>query len=178
MKSWIRLFNCFLLMGLLAVPLACRSAATKPAETKSKKKEATIFRVHLEVNSDASGRNHVVPILRSSPMLVCVDNNPLLNEGNVDKATVVESNGLFSLQILFNDQGKRILEMTTIASKGQRLAIYSEFGSARWLAAPLITRPILDGMLVFTPDASREETDRIVRGLNNVAEEMKKRNKF
>jgi hypothetical protein len=28
---------------------------------------------------------------------------------------------------------------------------------------------ILDGTLTFTPDATREETERIVRGLNNVA---------
>ena len=40
---------------------------------------------------------------------------------------------------------------------------------ARWLAAPRISQRIKDGVLVFTPDATREEAERIVRGLNNVA---------
>ena len=46
--------------------------------------------------------------------------------------------------------------------------------SPDWLAAPLIRRPIADGVLTFTPDASREEAEKIVKGLNNVTEKIKK----
>jgi hypothetical protein len=35
-----------------------------------------------------------------------------------------------------------------------------------------MTKRIVDGKLVFTPDATREEADRIVRGLNKIAKEM------
>ena len=38
----------------------------------------------------------------------------------------------------------------------------------RWIAALLITRRIADGLLTFTPDASREEADAMVLGWNNV----------
>ena len=55
----------------------------------------------------------------------------------------------------------------------RRLAIAAQFGEKevqmRWLAAPVIRKRVTDGILAFTPDASREETELIVRGLNNVA---------
>ena len=44
----------------------------------------------------------------------------------------------------------------------------------RWLAAPLITKRISDGVFIFTPDASKEETERIVNGLKNVIKQLQK----
>ena len=38
--------------------------------------------------------------------------------------------------------------------------------------APAVSKRISDGLFVFTPDASREEADEIVMGLNNVAKKM------
>ena len=52
--------------------------------------------------------------------------------------------------------------------------IFSEFGQARWLAAPMINKRISDGNYVFTPDATREEAERIVRGVNNVIKSIAK----
>ena len=54
----------------------------------------------------------------------------------------------------------------------------SQFGEMRWLAAPMITRQIQDGIFVFTPDASREEAERIVRGVNNVVAKLNKKFTF
>ena len=39
----------------------------------------------------------------------------------------------------------------------------------RWLAAPKISQPITNGLLIFTPDATEEEARQIVQGLNNAA---------
>ena len=50
------------------------------------------------------------------------------------------------------------------------------FGELRWLAAPILQQRIRDGLLVFTPDATREEAERIVRGLKNVAKTVQKHN--
>ena len=56
------------------------------------------------------------------------------------------------------------------------IAIFSQFGEEmkdyRWLAAPVINRRISDGVLVFTPDATREEAEEIALGLNNVAKKV------
>ena len=48
----------------------------------------------------------------------------------------------------------------------------SDLAENRWLAAPVIPSRIGNGVLTFTPDASREEADQIVLGLNNVAKKV------
>ena len=77
-----------------------------------------------------------------------------------------------SIFVQFDRRGTWLLEQYTTANRGRRIAIMSQFGQVRWLAAPKISKPITDGTLVFTPDATREEADRIVRGLTNVAKKM------
>ena len=41
--------------------------------------------------------------------------------------------------------------------------------NGRWLAAPSINRLVANGTLTFTPDASREEAEQLVKGLNLAA---------
>ena len=48
----------------------------------------------------------------------------------------------------------------------------SQLNAGRWLAAPLVQTHITDGLLVFTPDATREEADQIAAGLNTVAKKL------
>ena len=45
---------------------------------------------------------------------------------------------------------------------------------SRWLAAPVISRRIDNGVLVFTADCERDEADQLVLGLNNVAKQIHK----
>ena len=35
------------------------------------------------------------------------------------------------------------------AHRGRRIGIFSQFGDARWLAAPVMNKRIADGVLVF-----------------------------
>ncbi len=176
MKSWFPLFNCFLVLALAIVPLGCQSAGG--AGKKQKKEDATL-RIYMEVNYDGSSRNKLAEIMRDNPVRINVESVPVLNESHVSNATVTDAVGGFSLEIKFTDRGTRILEMATTANRGQRLAIYSDFDhSSRWLGAPLISRQITNGVLVFTPDATREEAESIARGLNRVAAQVKKRDKF
>jgi preprotein translocase subunit SecD len=168
MTSRLSWFNAYLLLGLAALlSSGCQAF---------KKKEASTFRVHLEVNEDPSGRSKPVPVYRQNPIYVHVESSPFLNEGNVAKAYVVDALGAFQIMIQFDRRGTWVLEQYTTANKGRRFAIFSQFGDARWLAAPVINQRITDGLLVFTPDATREESERLVRGLNNVAKTMQKWN--
>lgn len=141
-----------------------------------RKKEASTIRFHLEVNEDASRRSSPVPVYRANPMTVNVQNSPFLSEAHVSKASVVDAMGAFQIMIQFDRRGTWILEQYTTANKGKHIAIFSQFGQARWLAAPEITKRIADGVLVFTPDATREESERLVKGLNNVAKVAQKGN--
>lgn len=162
-------FNIYLLcLALLAPAAGCRSP-----ESRREKQLATI-RVHLEVNPDGTGLGEPVPIYRAHPTLVNVDKGPFLTEGDVAEARVtLDTLGGFALQIQFAPRGTLLLEQYTAVNPGKRFAIFSEFGEKfaehRWLGAPIIARRIPNGVLAFTPDATREEAEQIARGLNNVA---------
>lgn len=147
-------------------------------ETTRSGKDASTLRLHLEMNPDGTDRNSGVPIYREKPVLVNVNREPFLTEADIEVAAVVNVPGGFAIHIQFNRHGTLLLENVTTAYKGRRVAILSQFGESRWLAAPMLPRQITNGVIVFTPDASKEEADRIVRGLNNVAAKVKKSSRF
>ena len=162
-------FNTYLLAGLLAL-LAGGCAA--PA--KDSKKVESAVRLHLEVNPNPAGQSMRVNIGRSEPLAVNVDNQAFLTELQVDKASVLEALGGFAIAIQFNNDGAILLEQFTGAYNGRRMAIAANFGEFRWIAAPVIRQRLAQGQLVFTPDLTREEAERFVRGLNRVAELVRK----
>jgi len=172
----MRGFNIILAGAVLGLVVGCQTGSV--STKKKADKEASTLRLHVTVYPDGSGRSIMVPIYRAAPTMVNVEKTPVLNEGDLAQAAVTNILGGFSIYLQFNERGTRILEMTTVANRDQRLAIFSQFGDARWLAAPVITQRITNGVLLFTPDATRAEAERIVRGLNNVAAEMKKQEPF
>jgi hypothetical protein len=169
MRIWRNAFNTYLIVTLLGTLCAagCKSLG--------KKKEVSTLRLHLEVNPDGTDKNGPVPIYRDNPVYVNVEKEPFLNEGRIAKAAVVDVMGGFAIFIQFDRRGTWLLEQYSTANKGRRVAIMSQFGDARWLAAPVMTKRISDGTLVFTPDATREEAERIVRGLMNVVKEIQEK---
>jgi hypothetical protein len=164
MNRPIKQFNSFL-PALVAALLAwgCASSGDK------KGKEASTLALFLETNPDDGGRTATVPVVRASPVMVAVDRSPFLNERNLIEAALVDVPYGFAIQVRLDAHGALVLDSVTSANKGSRIVVYSLFTEGRWLAAPKITAPIKDGVFVFTPDATREEAERIVRGLNNMA---------
>ena len=162
-------FNIYLLCLVFIAPaVGCRSPESRRA------KQLAALRVHLEVNSDSTGMSEPVPIYRANPMMVNVNRGPFLKEGNVTEAKVsVDALGGFTLLVQFDQRGTWLLDQYSATNPGKRLAIYAEFGEKpvehRWLGAPIIARRISNGVLTFTPDATRDEADQIARGLNNLA---------
>ena len=164
-------FNTYLLM-LLAVAASCQSTNDKADQ------EFSTLRLHLEVHPDGTGRNQPVPIFRAKPVLVNVENEPFLDERDVEQAAVVDWQGAFYFQVKFNPHGTLLLDGVTASNPGKHIAIRSQFGGEpRWLAAPITVRRISGGTFTFTPDATLEESKRIARGLNNVAAAIKKKTK-
>ena len=170
MKVPLSRFNIILAL-LLFLPAACKST-----EQKKKEKEASFLRFHIETNVDGTSHNSRVPIYRAHPILVGVERNAALDEGFMDKAEMVDADefGNHAIKITFNETGAKRLDYITSAYKGRRLAVNARWTETRWLGAPLITRRITDGIFIFTPDATREETERILAGLNNVIAKLKK----
>jgi hypothetical protein len=168
MKSRLVRFNIYLVLLSLAWSAGC-----KTPEERKHAKEASTFRVYLD-SGHASDHSSGVTVYRDNPMRISVEREPFLTEADLDSAAVIDMPGGFGIRAQFNGHGALVLEGVTVAHKGQHLAIQSHFGQTRWLAAPLITHRISNGELVFTPDATREEADRIVRGVTNVVAKIKK----
>jgi hypothetical protein len=158
----------------LALALALLAGCQTPEE-RERSKEMSTLRLHLEVNPDGTDRSGPVPVFRENPVLVNVERNPFLHEGDIAKALVADVLGGYVIQVQFDTHGVLALDTVTAAHKGRRVAVFSEFGPVRWLAAPVMNKRIRDGLLTFTPDASHEEAERIVRGLNNVVAKNRKK---
>ena len=170
MKAITRRFNLFL--ALMALAAFCGCQTNKPD------KQVSALRVHIESNSGNTGISQTVSVLRSDPVLVTVAKEPILTEANLVEAKVIEARGGFALQVQFDESSALVLEQYSAANPRKHFAIAGQWGeklaNGRWLAAPLITRRIADGILSFTADMSREEADQLVLGLNNVAKKMRK----
>ena len=165
-------FNLILAAGGGLLLAGCASGGPRLASVK----HPTTFHFHLEVNRDGTDKNNPVTVNRSSPFQVNVLRDPFLIETHIMEAAVVDDSfGGFFIRVQLNKQGTWLLEQYTTANKGKRVALFSIFEkTTRWLAAPVMDKRIADGKFSFTPDASREESDRIVLGLNELGKQVKK----
>ena len=170
MKSRIGGFNIYLAALGCMLFLGCETMGGKG------KKDLATLDLHREVNPDGTGKSELVPIRREEPRIYLnVEKEAFLYEADILRAEVVEMPGGFAIRLQFDHRGTKRLEAFSVYNQGKHFAINCHFPEARWLAAPLFSRRIQDGSITFTPDATREEADRIVRGLNNVARKVHKR---
>jgi preprotein translocase subunit SecD len=170
-------FNLYLLLTVaLALAGGCRT------HKNDKDKQLATFRVHLESSIDDTSRTKKVPIYRASPVDLTVEQEPFLTEAHVASAKVVDVLGGFDLQIQLNRQGSWLLQSYSASNPGKHYAIFSQFGEkgkeVRWLAAPMFSRVISEGLIQFTPDATREEAEQIAIGLNNIARKNESNDKW
>jgi hypothetical protein len=175
MKVCARRFNTYLaLLALLFCFCGCL--------TDKKSKEISAVRVHLQSNPNDPGASDTVSVLRADPVSVNIGHDPILTEVNVVAARVIDVPGGFAVEIRFDESATLMLEQYTASNPGRHLVIFGQWGEkladGRWLAAPLITHRISDGLLAFTPDISRAEADRFVRGLNNLYAKTHKKGWF
>jgi hypothetical protein len=166
MKSRAFVFNGFLWVVLLALLTGCGTP-----EERKRRGELSTMRIHVETDSVAD-QSAAVSIIRSAPITINIERDPLLDENNVVAALLVDEAGSYSVEVQFDRQGSWLLERATVIGRGRHLAIFAQFGDNRWLGAPLIKGKNSSGRLRFTPDATREEADRFVRGLNNTVRKI------
>ncbi len=169
MIRWDR-FNIYLL-GALVVAIAAACGCRSPEERQQRKLLSTL-RLHVEASRDGTQADEAIPVYRAKPVWIRIAKTPVLTEANVSEAAVVDAVGGFALRIQFDHEGAMLLNQCTAMNRGRKIAIFSQFGKelrdARWLGAPVISRHITDGVLIFTPDATRTEAAEIALGLNNV----------
>lgn len=169
MKSRAFLFNGFLVVTAFVLFAGCATS-----EERKRKKELSSIRVHIESDSQTD-QSSAISVIRSAPVRFNIEAEPVLDEHNVVAAKVVDQIGGFVIDVQFDRQGRWILERTTVVHKGKHLAIHSYFGVERWLAAPVIPGRNSTGHLTFTPDCTRKEAERMVRGLNNTVRKLQRK---
>ena len=166
MNFCARRFNLYLLVFCVAVASGC-------VGHKKKTEKVAGLRIHVESPVTLPEKYRTITVLRSQPVSVTISEDPALTEANLIAAKLIETPGGFAVRLQFDETGAWMLEQATASNPGKHLALFGQWGDkisdGRWLAAPLITRRIADGKLTLTPDASREETERFVEGLNNTA---------
>jgi preprotein translocase subunit SecD len=186
-------FNLYLALAVMFWLAMARQSARAADKQHEDKKPLSALRLHIEMaktdvktnsivdpKADPFARTETAEVYRAHKIPFTVDRNPFLTESFVKEAKVVEVTGGFALQIQFDTQGTWLLEDYTGANRSKHIVVWSQFfnpgeqkiNSGRWLAAPQIHKRISDGLFVFTPDATREEADRIVLGLNHVAKRL------
>jgi hypothetical protein len=175
MKIRWRRFNIYLVTAMSALLLwGCETESSK------RKHPVASLRLHQEIRPNTAGTSEEVSVFREHPVRLVVDKTPFLTEANVKEAKVLDSVGGFVLSVEFDKKGTWLLEQFSSATRGKHIVIFSQFAntneskinSGRWLAAPRMKSTISDGLITFTPDASREETQQIAKGLNEVAKRL------
>ncbi|HTB84281.1 MAG TPA: hypothetical protein VK742_11555 [Candidatus Sulfotelmatobacter sp.] len=170
MNFCARRFNLYLILLLAVVICGCGTfQKKKPIKTSA-------IRVHVEAPVGVPGQTRTVRVLRSNPLIVTVDVNPILTEQNLLAAGLVETPGGYAVKLQFDETGGWMLEQATASNPGKHLVVFGQWGEktteGRFLAIPLITGRNSSGVLSFTPDCSREEAQRFVEGLNEVSKLM------
>ncbi len=155
----------------LALCCAAVFGGCKTTAEKREAEEVTVIRFHRESRTDGSPAV-ARAAFRAGPE-VGAEASPVLDERNIESAEIVESEGGFAIQIRFGRHGQMLLDQISTESRNRRLLIWCQWEESRWLAAPMLRGRIPSGYLTFTPDATREETIRIVRGLNNMVKKLK-----
>lgn len=171
MNFCARRFNLYLLFPvLLALAAGCA--------TDKKDEKMGGLRVHIESTANAPDSAQVISVLRDKPVSVTVGPEPVLTEANIVAAKLLETPGGFAVEVKFDQSGTWLLEQYTATNPGKHFVIFGQWGdklaSTRWLAAPIITHRLGDGVLSFTPDGDRDEMTQLVLGLNNFAKKKLK----
>ena len=167
MNFYSRRFNLYFCPATLLLVAGC--ALLDPAGH-----HVAALRIHLEGDAGSADSNQTVSVIRSHPVQVAIAKNPILTESDVVGARLIESPNGFAVELKFDEIAGWGLEQETAVNPGKHLVIFAQWGKkpddGRWLAAPSINRRVAAGTLVFTPDASREEAEKFVKGLNLAAE--------
>src|SRR5438874_7327454 len=175
MKIRLVRFNPYFLLLAVALVAGCKTTGER-----NRDKAISTFRLHLEGNPGGTESTAVIQI---AGVELYVNNLPFLDETSVTNAAVVDTrDGGFAIQVQYDRHGTLVLDSVTTENRGRRIAIFTQYGAgklehSRWLAAPYGS-PITDGILLFTPLATREESEEIVSGLNNVARKVQHKNTF
>jgi len=169
MQSLMKHFNLYF-AAILSLALLCG------CETDKSKSATAAMRVHLET-PNAFDTTQTISVMRNYPVKVTIAKEPIFSEANLLGARLIETPGGYAIEMQLDERSSLMLEQYSASNVGRHFVIFAQWGKkiseGRWIAAPLISHHIANGVLSFTPDTSREEAEQFVLGLNNVAKKLR-----
>jgi hypothetical protein len=170
MNFCARGFNLYLLVPVLLC--ACVSDRDKD------KGFLGTLRIHIESHGSVpEGEGKTVKVLRSEPVEISINPESILNEANMLAVNLMDTpGGGYAIKIKFDETGSWTLEQYSAANPGGHFVIFGQWdkdpSDGRWLAAPMISRHIGDGILTFTPDCSRDEAQKLVTSVSRTIKKI------
>lgn len=140
-----------------------------------KKDDKPLTQLKIFVESPENDlRTKTLPFFQRDPVEIVVDQSPILDETEIEDVALINGDYGHNIRLQFSRRGSWLLETETASNQGRRLVILAVFDETeRVIAAIHIRRRIGSGQLEFTPDATVEESQRIVDGLKNVIASIK-----
>lgn len=181
MDKFGKRINPILLTGLIFFLTLSGIVGCKSSAERKKDKFMVSLSFHLEVPRDGSNRNYTIQALRSNPFAVNVEVAPFVDPSHIQSAALVDTLGGYAIQVTLNNSGVFRMQNVTGTNRQKRIAVQSlnSDNEQRWLAAPKLTQPINNGVFIFTPDVdSREEAEKLVRGVNNMVKKIERKNRW
>jgi len=176
MKVYALRFNIYLaLFAALLLGAGCQSANSSGGESK----KLSALRLHIESNAGPRDTtSQTISLIRADPVSLNIVTTPILTEADIVASRVLDTTAGFAVEVKFSPTGTLMLEQYSASYPGKHFAVFGQWGEkgtdGRWLAAPLISHRITDGILSFTPDMNRDDAYRLVLGLNNVSKKIAK----
>lgn len=163
-RKWINRILAFIAVGAFAV--GCQTPGG------GEKKPLSQLKFYIEA-VDNEMRSMELSVFQRNPITIRVDRSPVLQEVDLEFADLVQDEFGYTIRLRFNQRGGWILESETAQHLGQRMVVVASFDEVnRAIAAwPIRTRNGASA-LEFVPDATLEESLRLVEGLRNVVAEV------
>ena len=149
--------------------------ANYSVETKRNKAQFALF---IEGFPQQGEDTKLLKFYQAKPRLVHINPNPVLrgDSGMITSSRVIDTqDGLHAIQLDFTTLGQSIMEHVTTNYRARRLYVvvaqsddHSKTNRVkmRCIGAKYIQQTVSAPYMVFTPDASREESENIVKLAN------------
>ena len=154
------------------------SGCNYPVETKRNKAQ---FAFYIEEFPQQEAKTMPLKVYQASPKMVHVAPKPVLvgGPGMLKDTQVVDTqDGLHAIQLNFTTRGQALMEYLTTNYRDRRLYVviaqsdHSKTNgvNSRCIGVSYIRGTVRGSTMIFTPDASREESESIVELVNETLE--------
>jgi len=165
------------MLKLLTV-IVLSTGCNYPVETKRNKAQIAFF---IEEFPQQEAETMLLKVYQASPKMVHVAPKPVLvgGPGMLKDSQVVDTqDGLHAIQLNFTTRGQALMEFLTTNYRDRRLyVVVAQSGqsktnsvNSRCIGVSYIRGTIRSSTMIFTPDASREESESIIELVNETLE--------